>query len=92
MREKNKLFNSNEFSERSLLFSGLILFQHSFVFVHVGGASESAVIFCGVSGAVPPTGLSDPGGAFGKTKSKVSVMTKCGQAFCVLRLCPLPCD
>lgn len=38
---------------------------HSKIFcVHVGGAGESAVFFCGVSGAVPQTGFSDPGATF----------------------------
>lgn len=62
--------------------------------VHVGGAGESAVFFCGVSGAVPPTGSGVPGGTFFQTGRKVSVVTISGRwhALCMLRLCSLACD
>lgn len=45
------------------------------VFLCIGGAGESPVVFGGVSGAVPQTGLSDPGGALGEPGQKVGAMT-----------------
>lgn len=46
------------------VFVSFFCFLNTHVSAFVGGAGESAVVFCGVSAAVSQTGHTDHGGAF----------------------------